>query len=155
MAYNYETGTALQVIHNNISVATSYTTPAYTYTEIPGTTTTLNVLAAGSTLYLQCYVNGWGNTGNGVNIAFKINGSVAGSSNSSNGDSWCRAINGGTSGRSYNVGRSMLYKHGLQAGSQITVSLMLGTWSTGNGIYAGWSNYQTYFHVTLIELDTV
>ena len=150
MAYNYETGTGLQVIHNNIAFpAGGSTTPAYTYTDIPGTNTTLTVSKAGSTLYLQCYVNGWGNGGNGANIAFKINGTIAGNSNSGNGDTWCRAINGGDGSRSYNIGRAMLWTHGLQAGAQITTNICLGTWSSA-GVYAGWGSYPTFFNVTLI-----
>lgn len=156
MAYNYETGTALQVIHNNIVVPSggSSTTSAYTYTAIPGSTTTLTISKTGSTLYLQCYVNGWGNGGNGANIAFRLNGTVAGNSSSGNGDQWCRAINGGNANRSYNIGRSMMWKHGIASGSTVTVDLMLGTWSTA-GVYAGWSSHQTYFNVTIMELDTI
>jgi hypothetical protein len=155
MAYNYETGSALQVIHTNVAFPIGgSTTSAYTYTDIPGTNATLTVSKTGSTLYLQCYVNGWGNGGSGGNIAFKINGTIAGSSSSGNGDSWCRALNGASGNRSYNIGRAMLYKHGLQAGSQISVNLCLGTWNVA-GIYAGWTSHPTFLNLTLIELDTI
>jgi hypothetical protein len=151
MAYTYSAGSALQVVHNNVTVNTAYGSTAYTYVDIPGTSITLTTKGTGSLIHLQCYVNGWGSGGNGVNIAFKLNGVVAGNSSSSNGDTWCRAINGGTAGRSWNVGRSMLWQHGLSLGSTATISLVMGTWSVA-GVSAGWSSYQTYFHVTATEL---
>ncbi len=154
MAYTYETGAALQVVHNNIIFPIGgSTTSAYTYTDIPGTSTNLTIKKTGSTLYLQCYVNGWGNGGSGGNIAFKVNGVIAGSSTPGNGDSWCRALNGGSGSRSYNIGRAMLLKHGVTAGSSVSVNICLGTWQTA-AIYAGWTSYPTYLNVTVIELDT-
>lgn len=151
MAYTYSTGPALQVVHNNISLATGQASTAYAYVDIPGTATTITLKGNNSVLYLQTYVNGWGNGGNGVNIAFKINGVVHANSSSS-GDQWCRAINGGTANRSWGIGRIYLCKPGLSIGNTVTVGLMLGTWSTA-GVHAGWSSYQTYFHTTIIELS--
>jgi hypothetical protein len=152
MAYNYTTNGALQVVHKNVSFGPGGTgTSAYAYTDIPGTDLTITLKEANSILYLQCYVQGWGNGGNGGNIAFKINGVVAGNSSSSNGDQWSRALNGGTGNKSWNIGRAMMWKPNLNAGSNVSIILTLGTWSTA-GINAGWSTHPSFFNVTAIEL---
>lgn len=154
MAYSYETGPAIQVVNNNITVSPgAFYTTSQTYTKIPGTDTNITILKTGSLLYIQGYIQGWGNTGNGGNMAFILNGTTAALGGGS-GDGWCRALNGGSGSRSYNIGRTMIWNHGLPEGSPITIAMALGSWTTAN-ISAGWTSHPSFFNVSIIELEGV
>ena len=154
MAYNYQAGSAIQVVHNNIVMPPGpNTSSSQAYTLIPGTNTNITIQQANSKLLITGYIQGWGNSGNGGNMAFILNGTVAGV-NGGSGDTWCRALNGGNGNRSYNIGRLMMWNHNLPEGSVVTIGMALGSWTTVN-ISAGWTTHPSYFNVTIMELEGV
>jgi len=152
MAYNYQAGTAIQVVSNNITMSPGRNqTTSQNYTLIQGTNTNITIQQNNSKLWITGYIQGWGNGGNGANMAFILNGTTAGV-NGGNGDGWCRALNGANGNRSWNIGRMMMWDHGLPEGSTITIGMALGAW-TSPSHSAGWDTHPSYFNVTVIELE--
>jgi hypothetical protein len=67
MAYNYQAGTAIQVVSNNITMSPGRNqTTSQTYTLIPGTNTNITIQQNNSKLWISGYIQGWGNGGNGA-----------------------------------------------------------------------------------------
>lgn len=140
-------GAPLQVVDNITLFNTSTYLLASTnrgYQEIPNTSKTFQVKAAGSTLLIQAYVNGYSSDANGSNMAIQVNGV-----NYWGDDSWSRAHNGWTG--SFNIGRILTIPHGLQAGGSCTIKLFGGVWTSGS-TYFGYPGYSTYMGWTAIEL---
>lgn len=155
MAKNYSAGRVLQVVANNMPNANGYKIQggAQEYADIPAADTSITLKSSTSHLYITGYVQGWGNTGNGANMTFKLNGTYAGTTGS-NGDTWCRAINGADSDRSFNISRQMFWTHGLDAGTTITISMGFSCWTT-NECYAGWSSHPSWFQLTIMEMEAL
>jgi len=120
-----------------------------TYSIITNSTSNVIIEKTGSILVLNGYCQGWGNSCNGLNVVFVLNGNIDGT-NGGSGDSWSGSNNGFNS--SFGLHISTTWQHNLPAGTTITIGMAGGTWNSGQA-FTGWSSWSSIHSWQCFECD--